>query len=344
MLLAAGVLAVLIALLASWAIRRDLDELERGEQALRSGEHRFRQVAETSSDLVRLHDRSGRVIYSSPSSMRLLGYSPDEMCALSPASLVPQEERAHALASVESFLARGQTPPPLVHQLRRKDATLRWYETRIEPILDNDGAIRRFHTASRDVTERIRAEQRSAEKSADLQREADGLRAVSTQDDLTGLLNRRGLFESAAAVARVAELGDQSMAVYFCDLDGLKAINDSLGHEFGSRAIQDGARLLRDVARAGDVVGRLGGDEFVMICALRHPTDAPALRDRVAARIERHEREAARPYRLAISIGIAEWSRGVSFEDVLAEADAMMYVEKRRRRSANTAATGEGHS
>ncbi|MCW2607003.1 MAG: putative Diguanylate kinase, partial [Frankiales bacterium] len=91
------------------------------------------------------------------------------------------------------------------------------------------------------------------------------LERIAVRDHLTGLYNRGGWFHRADAELRRAARQGQERVLLFVDLDGLKQVNDVLGHREGDRAITAAARVLSAAARDGDLVGRLGGDEFVLL-------------------------------------------------------------------------------
>ena len=93
---------------------------------------------------------------------------------------------------------------------------------------------------------------------------------LSIRDELTGLYNRRGFFMTAEPLVRIAERDGRSFLVFYADLDGLKNINDTLGHPAGDEAIRDATWVLNQTFRSADIVARLGGDEFVVLVA-----DAP---------------------------------------------------------------------
>ena len=167
---------------------------------------------------------------------------------------------------------------------------------------------------------------------------AEELRDLAEHDPATGLWNRRGLTLRGTELMEAARDSSRQLVVFFCDLDGLKEINDQLGHDEGDRASADAASALRDVARAADVIARIGGDELVVLGFSREPASAEPFQERLRARLARHDAEAGRPYRLSMSVGAVDWSPGDgrSLEDVLTEADAAMYREKKARRSALT--------
>ena len=155
-------------------------------------------------------------------------------------------------------------------------------------------------------------------------------------DELTGLYNRRGFLRHARAQLDAAALARRPMLLIFVDVDGLKDINDRLGHASGDRALVDTAKVLKSTFRERDVVGRLGGDEFVVLV-----TDSSAVRDkdllaRLNLRVGAVNAMADRDFHLAFSTGLAAFDPAApeALEDLLSEADSRMYLDKRRRKDA----------
>src|ERR687897_1573299 len=152
------------------------------------------------------------------------------------------------------------------------------------------------------------------------------LRHEATHDALTGLLNRRAL---RARLAREAGEPDAAFAVVLCDMDNLKRVNDTLGHEAGDLALRLLAEALRTGLRRDDAY-RLGGDEFAVVLAGASELDA----ERVAHRLQHAISRAARPPIATIeaSFGLAVYEQGESADRLVARADAVLYEAKRRRR------------
>lgn len=176
---------------------------------------------------------------------------------------------------------------------------------------------------------RHRADVALREREEALRRNAELLKSLSLVDDLTQLKNRRGFFELAHQALKVAKRERHTMGVFFVDLNGLKQINDRLGHLAGDQALKDTADILRETFRDSDIVARIGGDEFV---ALAHVTrDATALRQRLRDKLAAFNAAAKRPYTLDVSIGttIVNVTMDDDIESMIARADAAMYEEKR---------------
>jgi diguanylate cyclase (GGDEF)-like protein/PAS domain S-box-containing protein len=323
-------IAVVLATLAAFGLRRDMELLHAAARATDESERRFRAVAEAATDLVRIHALDGTTEYASPSSERLLGYRPQELLAQPPFHLVPERDRDHLRAALARSLEVGEAAEPIRHRLRRQDGVERTYETRIDVVRDELGRPTRYHTIGRDVTERALEEQR--------------LTLRATKDALTGLLNAGAFTEAATALLARCEAEGQSALLAFCDVNGLKVINDTLGHDAGDGAIVDAARLLEATARGSDLVGRLGGDEFAVLGAVTDEAGSQAFGQRLRARVDAHNASEQRRYRLSLSVGTAAFTpgSGQTLDALRAVADAAMYRHKGAKRGAPTTTSGEG--
>ena len=158
---------------------------------------------------------------------------------------------------------------------------------------------------------------------------------MASTDVLTKLANRRGFDMIAGPMIALCQRAWHPATIVMLDLDGLKQINDELGHEAGDSAIKDFARLLLKVFRESDVIARTGGDEFCVL--LSDPTDADPTcpLERLQERVDSHNAERNRPYTLAFSAGAVPFNkkRHASIDDLLRDADERMYSQKRSKKS-----------
>ena len=174
----------------------------------------------------------------------------------------------------------------------------------------------------------------TAEHAQEMQRrdllEAE-MHRISITDVMTGLKNRRGFFLQAEQSFKVAKRKKLVSAVIFADVDGLKAVNDKLGHDVGDQLIRDSARILDNAFRASDVVARLGGDEFAAFTF--DDTQPGAILARISENIATFNRNSSRPYQVAFSTGIAQCdpASGLSLLDYLLTADKQMYIQKAKQ-------------
>lgn len=161
------------------------------------------------------------------------------------------------------------------------------------------------------------------------------LRALSLRDELTGLHNRRGFFVLGEQQVRVSRRAGRAALLFFGDVDGLKAANDSFGHQVGDQMIVDAADVLLRCFRDSDIVARLGGDEFAVLALDVDEDDGEHLLERLQRTTE--ERNRAKPHLplLSMSMGVHRVpvdSHG-RLADLVSQADAEMYAEKNRRRT-----------
>jgi diguanylate cyclase (GGDEF)-like protein len=150
------------------------------------------------------------------------------------------------------------------------------------------------------------------------------------------LSNRRGFMAIGQHALNLCSRLSRPALMLFFDLDGFKSINDRYGHVEGDRALADFAALLLRSFRSSDVVGRLGGDEFaVLMTDVDEPRSAVALQ-RLQEAVDEHSQSTRRGYTIRFSVGALAYdaSRHASVTALLAEADALMYERKRRRRAA----------
>ncbi|HWK12517.1 MAG TPA: sensor domain-containing diguanylate cyclase [Vicinamibacterales bacterium] len=159
------------------------------------------------------------------------------------------------------------------------------------------------------------------------------LRDLSLTDDLTGLYNRRGFSTLAERHLALARRTKQPLLLIFCDVDGLKAINDTHGHAAGDEALRDAAAILRSTYRSADIIARLGGDEFTVFPLNAAESSPPLLTDRLDEALVRHNAEAARPYQLSLSAGVARLDASAcdNIEQLLREADRQLYARRAQR-------------
>jgi diguanylate cyclase (GGDEF)-like protein len=156
------------------------------------------------------------------------------------------------------------------------------------------------------------------------------LRQLAMTDDLTGLLNRRGFLVNGSRVLQDAMSHGKSAAVFYVDIDGLKAINDDHGHDAGSTLIVAAAEAMKNSFRAADVLARMGGDEFVALVIVP-PDDVATITNRLTWHVDKFNSGSERPYSLSMSIGVSRFDRQSqpTLERLINEADAAMYRHKR---------------
>jgi diguanylate cyclase (GGDEF)-like protein len=159
--------------------------------------------------------------------------------------------------------------------------------------------------------------------------------SLAIGDGLTGLSNRRGFEMLGGRLVTAARRLELPLSAIYADLDNMKPINDTHGHESGDLALVEVADVLESTLRASDLVARLGGDEFCALLVGAASSDAPTLVARVEGALAERNAAAERPWTLSISLGLAESPPGEQVElwDLVAAADARMFEAKRQKKS-----------
>jgi diguanylate cyclase (GGDEF)-like protein len=172
-------------------------------------------------------------------------------------------------------------------------------------------------------------------------RTRDAALRLSTLDALTGLANRAYVLAAVEREIDRATRYRHRFCILMADLDGLKELNDTLGHRAGDRALAAVAWVIRENVRRIDTPARLGGDEFVVLLPETDREGARVVADKIrqgAAAVRVVERD--RRVTIGVSVGVGEWAPGRTIDDVMAEADDAMYRDKRRNRGPGAAGAG----
>ena len=214
-----------------------------------------------------------------------------------------------------------------------------WLSATSRPVRDARGEIESVVVVLRDVTQERNDRELLMLQSAELQ-------VQSLSDELTGLCNRRGFMVLGNQYARTAARQKRPYAIVFSDLDGLKAINDTHGHEAGDAAIARMAAALRATLREADIIARLGGDEFVALVDGADETSIQQVITRLREEMDRDAERHATPYRLHTSIGVAfqDAEHAQTIEQLLTLADERMYAEKKTTKETRTARAHEAET
>ncbi|MBK8647082.1 MAG: diguanylate cyclase [Gemmatimonadetes bacterium] len=314
----------------------------RAEAALRDSEVRFRLLAENGSDVVSLHDPSGRVAYISPSCERVLGFTPDEVMRMSPFAMVHPDDGDRLRRHFDDLL-RGAPVTAISCRMLHKTGKHLWLEMMWRSVADGEGRVVRLQASSRDVTERKDYERQLEDARRKLQTHQESLleanarlAALASHDGLTGLKNRRAFEERLVEeLARIRRSG-QPVSLLLLDIDHFKAFNDSFGHPRGDEVLRSVARLLSRAIRDTDIAVRYGGEEFAIVLPNTDPEGAALMGERLRLAIE----EAPWAERaITISVGAATaTSHTTVVTELLEHADRALYRSKQGGRNRVTLA------
>ncbi|MGW7451883.1 putative bifunctional diguanylate cyclase/phosphodiesterase [Streptomyces sp. NPDC054787] len=287
-------------------------------QELAQKENHFRSLVQGSSDVIMIAAPTGTLRYVSPAAAGVYGREAEELVGTELATLIHPDDLGRVVHEVRRFLAAPPTEEPTTRiECRFKSGGGDWLNVESTVNRHQGGLI----LNSRDVTERVRLQ-------AQLQYSAE-------HDPLTDLPNRALFTRRVRQALTGRRAGDHSTAVLFIDLDGFKAVNDTIGHQAGDELLIEAARRLQDSVRAGDTAARLGGDEFAALILGDGNRDRSAREYQVREIADRLRTTLSQPYRIggsevrvAASIGVAFADQGVTPSDLMRNADLAMYRAK----------------
>lgn len=294
---------------------RDVTNERRQQRALRESEARFRLIAEHTSDIIfRLKLRPERRFdYLSPGVAQLLGRTPEEVYAdpgLLERTLLPDDRGL----GEEIVSGRYNFEKPFTLRWRRGRQDVVWTEQRAAGTYDDEGRLTAIDGIARDVTEQKVMEQR--------------LKYVSLHDPLTGLYNRAYFEEELRRLERSSS--DRPVSIISADVNGLKLINDSMGHKKGDDLLRAFSAVLAGTFAADSVVARTGGDEFAVILRRTDEGQAGAALHRLDDAVSLYNQTGPETP-LSVSMGVATaLAPGSSLEEALGKADQAMYTDKLR--------------
>jgi diguanylate cyclase (GGDEF)-like protein len=160
------------------------------------------------------------------------------------------------------------------------------------------------------------------------------LRDLVALDELTGLRNRRGFSEMAAPVLATADRQGMACHLLFLDVDNMKELNDELGHAAGDAGLRAVASTLKRILRRSDVIARIGGDEFVALTVGLDDEQCARLEARLRADLASQHTASLVGTAVDVSLGWARRSPNQGIEEMLVEADRLMYLSKAAKRRA----------
>ena len=286
---------------------------------------------EHTPDHVYFKDAKSRFIRVSRTLAQSFGLdNPSDLIGRTDFDFFGEEHARKAFADEQQLMRTGEALVSIEEREIRENRADTWASTTKVPLRDRAGRIVGLFGISREITERKLSELRLAEQAAQLAEQSAELERLTLADDLTGLYNRRGLTAFGEQALYRARRDGTMVALLFLDLDGLKKINDTLGHGAGDDALRAVAGVIGSTTRESDIAARIGGDEFCILLL----DDAGASVEHVTRRIREAAAAARETYSLqaplSISIGVlrVEARTPGSIDELLAEADKSMYSEK----------------
>lgn len=270
------------------------------------------QAVEQAPAPVMITSLSGSIEYVNAMFCRLTGYQASEVLGRNPSILKSGLNSAEIYSNLwETVLSGDEWKGELAN--KRKNGSIYWEVVKICPLRDSNKIVTGFLKVSQDITERKQYE--------------ESLQYLGTHDPLTGLFNR-AYFD--AELQRIESGREYPVSIVMADIDGLKGVNDSRGHDAGDNLIKGTAEVLLSAFRSSDVVARIGGDEFAVLLSR---TDHEA----VMASIQRVKGYESDPklgnFARSLSLGAATATHPDALLDTMKMADRLMYKDKAERKS-----------
>lgn len=296
-------------------VTTDITPVKKAEEALRRAEAKYRTLVNNSQSIIYTLTLDGTVTFVSPSWKSLLGHEPQAIRGTKFIHFMHQEDRSAWLDCLKKTEKAGTVQPGVEYRVYHRDGSIRWHRSVIAPVLDNYQYLSQFVGNALDITE--------------MRTYVEKLQYLSMHDALTGLYNRAYFNEE---MRRMEASREYPVTIISADLDGLKLINDNLGHARGDELIQKGAKLLKQSLRKTDILARLGGDEFAIILPSTDNQTGIGIMERISHLVDKHNKENL-GLPVSISLGLAtSGDRSISLEKTLKTADDYMYQDKLDRK------------
>ncbi len=288
----------------------DITKRKQMERELRESREKYKQLLENIEDVFYEVDLFGNFIFLNDAVNRVFGIPRKQLIGCNFRELTDSKNAKKIYQAYNKILTTGVPERRIPWVVYNPKGEKIYVEVSASPIRNASGKITGFMGTVRDVTERIRFEQR--------------LRFLSMHDVLTGLYNR-AYFEEE--MQRLQKSRHFPVSVISGDLDGLKAVNDTMGHKKGDELLQATANTLKKSIRAGDVAARVGGDEFVIILPETGSDTVEKIVKRIRASIDEYNK--LNPdLPISISLGWATAESPSEISGLYKQADDNMYREK----------------
>lgn len=288
---------------------RDVTEQKRTEKKLRESEERYREILSSIEEGYYEVDLAGNIMFFNDALPKMIGYTREEFMGMSYKQLYKDPETV--FQTFHRVFLSGHPETDFTLDMVKKNGEVAYGELSISLITDKSGHKIGFRGLARDITERVKFEKK--------------LKYLSMHDQLTGLYNR-AFFEEE--LSRLSQSREYPITLITTDLDDLKLVNDSLGHDAGDRSLKAAAEILKQSVRGVDILARVGGDEFAVILANTSTPEGEKIAARIREKIDLYNSKHS-DMPLGLSVGLATASSPEkSLHEVYHLADDLMYRDK----------------
>ena len=301
---------------------RDITEQKRAAKALQASEEKYRLLFENSVEGIFQTTPDAQYLSVNPSFLKLFGFNSREELLERFENIGKQYLNPGDRENFRKMIESKGMVKDFETQLLKKDGNPIWVCLNARTVRDESGVLLYYEGFMQDITERKQAQ--------------DELYRVSIHDHLTGICNRRYVFERLNAIVEERQRETRDFSLSIIDLDFFKKINDTHGHPAGDHILREFALILSESFRPYDLVGRYGGEEFIVVAMnidiAQTRNMLERFRDIVKARIFDFN---GTQIRLTFSAGVAntyEPGLKMTVEDLIRKADERLYLAKEQGR------------
>jgi len=295
------------------SIVQDITRRKLSEQLLEESENNLRALLNAVTESFFLMNKDGIILAANETMAQRYGLAMDMLVGSCIYDLLKPGTARQRKAQADIVIRTGKP-------VRFEDVRFhRNIDQVLYPVFDNNNQVVRIAVFGIDITERRKMEKK--------------LENIAFSDQLTGLYNRRGFINVAERQLKLSKRSKQKLLLFFADLDRMKWINDTLGHEHGDKALIIAAKILTKTFRESDIISRIGGDEFAILAIDADEKTAEILLKRLHKLIHNINVQKDRKYDFSISIGYAVFDphHHDSLDELMSRADMRMYEDKKNK-------------
>lgn len=313
-----------------YAAARDITERKKMEQDLQAERDFATQIVNNMGQGLTVTNVKGEFEFVNPAYANLFGYASEELIGRHPDELSHPDDYKDLSSELEKR-KKGITST-YEARLKRKDGSIANVLITGVPRKTSTGefagtiAVITDLSRQKSIEEELRRTKHSLEKAFAREQE------LANTDTLTGIHNRRSLFEFAERKLAIAIRYKQSLATMMFDIDHFKNVNDTYGHSIGDLILREVTRIVKDELRKADTFGRYGGEEFIVLLPMTSAKQAYSLAERIRHKVASFRVPSEKgEVSITLSIGVVELShnaRKENPEDIFRRADIAMYAAK----------------
>jgi len=301
------------------ALYRDITERKKAEETLRKSQQEFAAVFNSSPEALVYVDENANIVNINPRFTELFGYTLEEIKGkningglIHPPDKIEEGKNLDKIAFSEGYFNYETIR-------KKKDGTLFPVSISGSNIII-DGQLKGGIGSYIDITERKKLEEK--------------LQKLAHFDVLTGSYRRGYGLNLLEQQIKTANRNKTFITLFYLDIDRLKYINDTFGHNEGDKVLKEAAKLLKSTLREVDIICRIGGDEFLLILPDTSPEKAPQIRERINKNLKKLNQKLNRAYKISFSIGLSFYnpSNPLSIDELIRIADEKMYKEKEKKK------------